>query len=195
MRCANVIEALAVSNRSTPDPAVAEHLAQCPRCAAWARNDARLTQLWEATRPEEPSPAVWANLWSAVTQALEAAPTQTSLASSSSFRFRSQASSRHWRRWVWGAVAVAQAAVILLAVWVVSRPRPGLELAMTPSQVVAEPGAASRAPIEINAEEIAFLQPDGAGGVKVVRRDVSDEGSSTVDFAYVLLNNFEAMGE
>jgi hypothetical protein len=193
MRCADVIEALAVSNRSTPDPAVAEHLAECPSCAAWARNDARLTQLWEATRPEEPSPAVWANLWSAVTQALETAPTQTSLASAS--RFGLQAPPQHWRRWVWGAVAVAQAAAILVAVWVVARPRPGIELAMTPPQVVAEPQAASRAPIEINAEEIAFLQPDGTGGVKVVRRDVSDEGSSAVDFAYVLLNNFEAMGE
>jgi hypothetical protein len=90
-------------------------------------------------------------------------------------------------------LAVAQAAAILLVVWLVAGPRTGLELAM--NRVVPGPRVVSRTPIEINAEELVFLQSDGAGGLTVARRDLPDEGSSAVDFAYVLLNNFEAMAE
>src|SRR5437764_11602745 len=43
--------------------AAAEHVAACPECAAWAARDAALTRLWEATRPVEPSAAVWGAFW------------------------------------------------------------------------------------------------------------------------------------
>ena len=78
MRCVDVIEKLAAPTDDEPDSAVlSEHLASCPRCAAWARRDAQLERLWEATRPQEPAGSSWTTVWANVTQALDAAPEVT----------------------------------------------------------------------------------------------------------------------
>jgi hypothetical protein len=85
---------------------------------------------------------------------------------------------RPWRRLGWATLALGQAAAILVAGWLVLGPRPG------PDQVPK---------IKLEAGELVLLQSDGPE-VKVVSR-VRDEGSSSIDLAFVQLGIFEAMAE
>ena len=55
MRCDEVIRELAVPTDDRDSAALAEHLANCPSCAVWAKRDAEFDRLWDATRPAEPS--------------------------------------------------------------------------------------------------------------------------------------------
>jgi len=207
MRCADVIEVLSTTTDSALAPAeLAEHLAHCPRCAAWAQREARLTRLWEATRPDEPGPAIWSTVWAKVTQALETTPATLPTLAPSPFQLHSFLAVRSLRRRAWASFAIAQAAVVLLAAWFLSGPRTGPELAMNsvprldskPKAVaVLEPTAAvAVAKIEIDAGEVSLLQSDGVGGVRVATRsDLTVEGSSAVDSAFAMLNAMEAMAE
>jgi hypothetical protein len=166
MRCADVLEQLATPTEAA-SPALAEHLAGCPRCAAWARRDARLAQLWEATRPDEPAPEAWPSAWSQVTQALETAPGGTIL----------PAPAPAWQRWAWTAFGLAQAAAILIAaVWLGSQPAPATA---STKKVVLECGAPG------------WIRLDG-NQVKVVQF-TADESSNAVDPTFVMLDYFEAM--
>ena len=63
MHCDELIRELAVPTDDRDSAAVAEHLANCPSCAGWARRDAQFDRLWNATRPLEPSPQVWDTVW------------------------------------------------------------------------------------------------------------------------------------
>jgi hypothetical protein len=195
MRCHDVIESLS----TPPVPASAEiaaavdaHLASCPHCAAWARRDARLSRLWEATQPEEPSPAAWSTLWSQVASTLEATSVTPSILSASSLKIAPSAGTPTWRRWTWGALAVAQAAVILLAAWLVSRPE-----VVGPPQ---PPGAPSGAPlvrkpakVDIDYGSLALIHLDGPE-VKVDSYS-ADEGTGSVDSLLVGYGFLEALGE
>jgi hypothetical protein len=174
MRCADVIEELGVS--TGPDsPAIADHLAHCPRCAAWARRDARLTQLWEATRPDEPRAEAWESVWSGVTESLEAVPAGATIT----------LPARTWERWTWTALGLAQvAAMLLVAIWLGSQPAPAI--ASTP-KVDLEWGAPG------------WIRIDGEQ-VKVVRLDTDESSSAAatlhvgpVDPTFVMLDYFEAM--
>ena len=71
MRCDEVIRELAVPTDDRDGTALAEHLAGCPSCVAWARRAALLDRLWEATRPPEPSPEAWDSVWANINQALQ----------------------------------------------------------------------------------------------------------------------------
>jgi len=192
MRCCDVIESLSLSPSPAPAEIAAEveaHLASCPHCAAWARRDARLSRLWEATQPQEPSPAAWTTLWDRVTSTLEATP---STLSASSLKLIPSTEVPPWRRWTWGALAVAQAAVILLGAWLVSRPE-----VVGPPQ---PPGAPSGAPlvrrpdkVDIDYGSLALIHLDGPE-VKV-ERYAADEDSSAVDSLLVGYGFLEALGE
>jgi hypothetical protein len=71
MRCVDVIRELAspTDTRNTVD--LAEHLNRCPSCANCAKQATQFDRLWDTTRPAEPSPDVWENLWSQVARSLE----------------------------------------------------------------------------------------------------------------------------
>lgn len=61
-RCHDVARLLS----SGADPAgsdLADHLAACPRCAAWAESVAALDATWAATRPAEPPAAAFDRAW------------------------------------------------------------------------------------------------------------------------------------
>jgi hypothetical protein len=170
MRCADVLEQLATPTEAA-SPALAEHLAGCPRCAAWARRDARLAQLWEATRPAEPPPDAWPSAWSQVTQALD-----TALAPAGTGTILPVPASP-WQRWAWTAFGIAQAAAILVAaVWLGAQPAPA---------------TAATTKVDLECGAPGWIRIDG-NEVKVVKL-TADENSNAVDPAFVMLDYFEAM--
>jgi hypothetical protein len=85
MRCVDVIQELAAPSDTQDAAAMADHLRHCSSCAAFADHSARLDRLWEATRPSEPAPEVWDNLWSQLAHSLEESSSQE-VASSPAFR-------------------------------------------------------------------------------------------------------------
>jgi hypothetical protein len=95
-------------------------------------------------------------------------------------------------------LAIAQAAVVLVAVWFLSGPRTrtGPELAMNEIPRVVSGAMVATSKIEIDAGELPLLRSDGAGRVTVAPRDaLSSQGSSAVDSAFAVLNALEAMAE
>ena len=131
MRCDEVIRELAVPTDERESTTLAEHLARCPACAAWAKGAAGLDRLWEATRPGEPSSEVWNGVWARLASSLDASiPHELeTFAPSVPARNGSPAngkaqpprplpsSNTHPRRWfAIGLIGLAQAAAVLLAV-------------------------------------------------------------------------------
>jgi hypothetical protein len=170
MRCADVIEELAAS--ATPaSGALAEHLASCPDCAAWVARDARLTRLWEATRPPEPTSEAWATVWANLTSEL-ATPSAAVMP---------LAPIRSWHRWVPATFGIAQAAALLaVAVWLGSQPGP-TPLAIAKVEIPASDGA------------LVMIETDGTD-VKVVSLVVTD-ASNAVDPGFDMLGKLESMAE
>jgi hypothetical protein len=199
MRCIDVMEGLATPHG--PDSAaVTEHLTHCPSCAEWARQGARLDRLWEATRPDEPAPETWTTVWAEVSQALDQARP---------LRLVPAAAPRPWRRWGIATFAVAQAAVILVAAWLVARPGPDRPQARTdlarkpaasvPGQVRAtDPSPPTRTigePIKIDDGEVVLIRINAQGVPMVSRSRVNDDGSSAVDGLYDMHNYLESKSE
>jgi len=131
MRCDEILRELAVPTNEQDSTALAEHLARCPACAAWAKRAVALDRLWEATRAPEPSSEVWDALWAHLAPSLDVStpnevatflpfvPSQNgSSAKEEAQPMRSPASSRpRSRRWpAIGLISLAQAAAVLLAV-------------------------------------------------------------------------------
>jgi hypothetical protein len=81
MRCVDVIQELAVPSDMHDAAALADHLRHCSSCAAFADHSAQLDRLWEVTRPGEPTPEVWDNLWSQLAHSLESSTSQEVAAS------------------------------------------------------------------------------------------------------------------
>jgi hypothetical protein len=76
MRCVDVIRELITPSDTSDAAALFDHLSRCSSCAAFATHAARLNRLWEATRPPEPAPEVWDNLWSQVAHSLDGSTPQ-----------------------------------------------------------------------------------------------------------------------
>jgi len=131
MRCDEVIRELAVPTDEQDSTALAEHLAGCPACAAWAKRAVALDRLWEATRAPEPSSEVWHALWARMAPSLDGStpsqvaafapfvPTQNGRSANEETQpmrppVRSRPRSRRWL--VIGLIGLAQAAAVLLAV-------------------------------------------------------------------------------
>jgi hypothetical protein len=108
VRCADVTRELAAPTGGIDASALSRHLASCPQCAAWSARAERFDQAWEATRPEEPVGGFDA-LWARIRDALDAPRPTLSISDPRTRR----------RRWVFAAVGLAQAAAVLLAVFVV----------------------------------------------------------------------------
>jgi hypothetical protein len=98
MRCQDVTRELAAPNGDIDAGALADHLAACPNCAAWARRGEQFQRLWDATRLEEP-PVSFDAAWAKVSRTLDAPADRP-------------VPGRQWRRW---AITFAQAAVLLVA--------------------------------------------------------------------------------
>ncbi len=173
MRCNEVVRDLAVPTGDLDASGLAEHLARCPRCASWAEDAARLDRLWEATRPAEPAGGNWESTWAGVSRALDRASTPDS----APLRL---VASRSWRRSTLVAFGLAQAAAILIAVGVFSRPD----------------GDGPGAPAELVKVDIPF------GRRVLIRYDLptvevvelpDDENLGGVDSNYAMFNDIEAM--
>ncbi len=170
MYCVDVIEELAAPTGPV-SAAVAEHLASCARCAAWSRRDARLMQLWETTRPEEPPPVAFESIWANLTAALKVIPATTA----------PRALARPWLRWAGATLGIAQAAAFLVgAVWLGLQPAPAT-------------AAVARVNIPASDGRLVMISSNGAD-LKFVSLD-GDEGSNTVDPSFVMLGKLEAMAE
>jgi hypothetical protein len=82
MRCVDVIRELAAPTDTRNTVNLADHLSRCSSCANWARQATQLDLIWNTTRPAEPSPDVWDNLWSQVAHSLESSTLQEDAAPS-----------------------------------------------------------------------------------------------------------------
>ena len=171
MRCNEVVRELAVPTGDLDASGLAEHLARCPRCASWAEHAARLDRLWEATRPAEPSGGNWESTWAGVSRAIDRASTPDP----APLRL---VPSRPWRRSTLAAFGLAQAAAILVAVGVFSRP------------------GGPEAPAELVRVDIPYGRP------VLIRCDLpklevvelpDDENLGGVDSNYAMFNDIEAM--
>ena len=131
MHCDEVIRELAVPTDDRDSAALAEHLANCPSCAVWAKRDAQFDRLWDATRPMEPSPQVWDTVWSHIASSLDSATPAEFKAFDRFCRapewigVTAETCRSDWprlpraRSWNWaaiGLIGLAQAAAVLLAV-------------------------------------------------------------------------------
>ena len=193
MRCADVMHEL-TTLRGEPIPqGSAEHLARCPRCAAWAEQKFRLDRLWEATRPDEPSSAVWESIWAKVSTAADAPPARLTIPA------------RPWRRAAIAGLVIAQAAAILLGALLLIRqggshsqvqiakhvPPPRSPLSPVPNPVARV--AIQTAKVDVDCNQLVCIQ-SSLRGVKVVRVD-PEENSNSVDPSFVMLGILEAMAE
>jgi hypothetical protein len=179
MHCADVIEKLAASAEPA-SAALAEHLAHCPDCAAWAARDARLAQLWEATRPQEPTPEAWATVWAEVSSRLATAPA----------RVVPLAPIRPWQRWAPAAFGIAQAAAILAAaVWLGSRPSPA-PVAIAQVEVPASKVETPASKVEIPASYGALVMISTDGTDLKIASLVADEGFNP---SFDILGKLESM--
>jgi len=177
MRCDAVIRELAVPTDERDSTALAEHVAHCPACTAWAKRAAGLDHLWEATRPPEPSAEVWDALWGRLARSLDAsmpdevesftpvvlsrsgspARDETQLPSLPRARSRT-------RRWAAiGLIGLAQAAAVLLAVglyWQGLAPSQPPQLAMA-TDPMSSPSA-SQPTVAIPADAFATVVEEGS---------------------------------
>jgi hypothetical protein len=126
MRCEDLTRELASPTGAHSPAELAGHLADCPCCAERARQADRFEQLWQATRPIEPSPLMMDALWASASAALEAQSAPSTL--------RLEGFT-HRRGWLRPALLVAQAAAILIAVGFVWVRKNQVE----PEQVVITP--------------------------------------------------------
>jgi hypothetical protein len=197
MHCADVIEELAVSTEPA-SAALAEHLARCPDCATWFERNARLSQLWEATRPQEPTPAAWAVVWADLAQKLATPPAPV----------LPLAPMRPWQRWAAATFGIAQAAALLAgAVWLGSQPSPTPVASATGTVAIGDPGPLTSQPsptpvagamVEIPASDGALVMIQSVGKDLKIVSLVTDEGSSTVDregFGALVEPNFVMLGK
>jgi hypothetical protein len=134
MRCEDLTQELACPTGAWTPAEMAGHLADCPSCARWSRQAARFDQIWEETRPLEPSSALLDTLWASASVALETRPP---------LRLKGTDRRDSIRR----ISILAVAAAILLAVGILSTRKNSTELAQGDRPVVnpvTEPTPASQ---------------------------------------------------
>jgi hypothetical protein len=170
MHCDEVIHELAVPTDDGDSVALAEHLANCPSCAAWAKRDAEFDRLWDATRPVEPSSEAWDSLWCDIASSIDSKTPQEFTAHIASTvplngsvytsdtpfgpsTISSRPRSRNWA--AIGLIGLAQAAAVLLAVgWT-------WHSSSRPDTVEIEAGRWVVIRVEDSAVKVVDLTPDG----------------------------------
>jgi hypothetical protein len=121
MRCVDVVQELAVPTSKRNSVEMAEHLAACPRCATEAARSAQLDRLWDASRPDEPTSEQWDALWADCMHRLDH-PELTPVAPMSRPRGNVHLSLKFRRYAAVASIVLAQAAAILIAVFLTPRP-------------------------------------------------------------------------
>ncbi|MGP0062460.1 MAG: hypothetical protein ACLQGP_02500 [Isosphaeraceae bacterium] len=177
MRCDEVIRELAVPTGDRDQAALAEHLAGCPSCVAWNRRAAMLDQLWDATRPAEPSPEAWDSVWANLNQALPSTSADHQVASSAPNTLRMADSTKvithfdsahtqtanHSRTQRFVAIAamvgLAQAAAILIAMGLAWQAEPGAPARKLPP-IAQNPTPAPHAPSMIRVDTPVVFEAD-----------------------------------
>jgi len=218
MHCDEVIRELVVPSDDRDSAGLAEHLANCPHCAGWAKRDAQFDRLWNATRPTEPSPHVWDTVWAHIASSLEsstpakfeAIASPTTALNGSTRRgerpigFTAVPSRSRPSNWAAiGLIGLAQAAAVLFVVgltWFSSRHSQDPQMAIavhTPalspdsSEVSKQIGLLSGAAVEIEAGRWMVIRMEESAA-KVV--DLTPEGVSwSVDDLYLAFNAVEAI--
>ena len=163
MRCETVIHELSVPSGKIDPSAIAGHLAACSRCASWSLQNEKLQHVWDATRPVEPSSAMFETIWA---NALARADAPETIAISSAPR---------WRQWGVVALVAAQAALFLVAgVAALNRPQaPQAALAYDFSAIEGRPLILSLDAPSGAAPKVRVVdETDGAGsGTDMVAAD------------------------
>jgi hypothetical protein len=217
MHCNEVIRELSVPTDDRDSAALTEHLASCPSCSHWAKRDAQLERVWNATRPTEPSPQVWHAVWARIASSLDMSTPVESEANTPA-RPTLNGSVRHVetplglpgvlprsrsRNWaVIGMIGLAQAAAVLLAVGLTWRSSTKSErsqiaiashaadLSPRSSDVAKENGLRSVPIVEIEAGQVVLIRVEDSA--KVV--DLTPDGISySVDDWYLVFNAVEAL--
>jgi hypothetical protein len=220
MHCNDLIRELAVPTDDRDSGAVAEHLANCPPCASWAKRDTQFDRLWNATRPVEPSAQIWDSVWADIASSLDSStPAQFEATTSPVANLNgpvvhverplglTPASSRS-RPWNWaaiGLIGLAQAAAVLLAVgWAWhgsprSQEPQGAAVTHSPafslnsSKVARESGLQSVPAVEIEAGRLVVIRMEDSSA-RVV--DPSPDGISfSVDDWFLVFNAVEAIAK
>jgi hypothetical protein len=203
MRCDDVTRELAAPSDGRDDRALADHLANCPKCADWANRAASLDRLWQTTRPVDPSPDAWGSVWASVNAALDAAPApQTARRTLGARGFdrvdgpSASGNGRFWRGLATVAtITLAQAAAVLLAfVFAWHRPadpaggsslksQTGLAQATVPSLDSV---------VDVEDGQVLYISSDGS---KIAVRDVAaPEMPNGEDPWYVFFGRIESAG-
>jgi hypothetical protein len=196
MRCEEVVSELAAPTPDRDRAAMADHLAGCSACAEWARRADRLDQLWEATRPAEPSPEAWDSVWANIAGALPCPataqredavasgprpslngggvkvliPTAPQLAPSTPGA-GPRRRTRPWRLAAVALVGLAQAAAILVALGLALQAPPDSEAPPTDQTVITgNPQPAAPAPIRV-AKPVTVKEEFEAGCLMVIRME------------------------
>jgi hypothetical protein len=177
MRCDEVIRELAVPTDDRDSAALAEHLANCPSCAVWAKRDADFDRLWDATRPVEPSFEAWNSVWCHIASSIDSktpeefkayiastVPLNGSVYAGDTPFGLSSTSSRS-RSWNWaaiGLIGLAQAAVVLLAVgwaWYISSRSDTVEIEAGRWVVIRVEGSAVKV-VDLTPDAISYNVDD-----------------------------------
>lgn len=173
--------------------------------AQWAKHADCFDDMWEATRPADPSTETWDHLWSAVSARLDNSPVP--VAKTPSLRTRpvtpstEAAELRRSRRFpVWrgaaaiGLVGLAQAAALLLAVNLYWNSTPGVAPAPEPDpvlQVVQQTPVPILDPVvDVEAGQVVLIRSEGST-VKILDLSLS-EAPNGEDPWYVFFNRVES---
>ena len=185
MRCDEVIRKLGLPSDGRADRALAEHLAECKDCAGWAERAVKLDRLWDATRPAEPCPEAWDQVWSSVSARLDEAEATVSRIEGKSYRVSAHA--RPWRGFaVVGVIGLAQAAAILLAMSL-SWTGPARK---APSLAPAGPEPVVESVVDVPEGQVVYIRSDGPD-VNVI--DVTAlEAANGEDPWFVFFNRVES---
>jgi hypothetical protein len=215
MQCDKVIRELAVPTDDRDPAGLADHLAQCPSCGVWAERAARFDRLWDATRPAEPTGEIWDRVWTQVASAVDESTSaeQKAFTLYPSLLNRSAAKTekspvltgrssgfRAGRLMAIGSLGIAQAAAIVLAVWLSWQPAaksPDPQVADTkvvPSFVTTDSNrtVSTDGVVEIEEGQQIVIRIEGPA-VRVV--DLTPEGLSYgVNDWYLALNKLTPEG-
>jgi len=215
MRCDEVIRELAVPTAGRDDLAVSLHLADCEACARQAALAAAFDRLWQDTRPAEPAPETWDNLWSSVAAKLDqpsSSPVTATYARSihvsgsplkAAHSAGGLATPRRGRLWsglaAAGIIGLAQAAALLIALGVSwrtpVRPPSVTQASQIPQIAVISPNPAMGVDsvVEVEEGQVVLIRSDGPE----VRVDdlTAQEVSNGVDEWYLFFNVLEPMAK
>ena len=202
MKCHDVLEELAVPSGLVNRVAIDVHLRTCPTCAARAIGFERLDHAWQATRPAEPRPDVFQQLWSRVEDQEQRSLRTSPGPRSNTIRGRLRMS-RHFLTGISLRTPLAAAALILIAVslsWLsltngshsLIRPSANSGPVAFVEPVDIDPGQTVLISLKGNAIDVVDLLLDEESLESRIDLNLTGE---TVASNFDLLNTFEAMAQ